>query len=190
MTLCWGGSTRPLGVIEVIRTLSRRRGTAVAVVAAALVLAGALPAHAEEPDIHCIALLDDGSVVCAPTVEEADEAFTEETGLVRVSDGTALRGSVGTLAVYTLATLYPNNGYGGSSYTITRTFACNGSTVSGVPNLATSGMDNIVSSFQTYGGCQVRLYDGTSYTGSTFGWAGSSTSLGSFNDLASSVQVR
>lgn len=168
----------------------RRRGTAVALLAAALALGAAAPATAlSADDAHCILLLDDGTVVCGASVEEADAAFTAATGYTRVADEAA-RGEIGTLAVYSLASLYPNNGYGGSGYTFVRTTPCNGSTVSGVSDLSTVGLNNTVSSFQTYGTCQVRLSDGTGYTGTTYGYTTSSTSLGSFNDLASSAQVR
>lgn len=162
------------------------RGLAVAVAAAALVLGTAvLPAHADAPDVHCIEFADDGTVVCAATLEQADAAFTAATGYTRVVEE-AGRG----LLAFSLATLWGNNGYGGSSYTITRSTACDGVTVTGISDLATVGMNNNVSSFQTFGSCTVRLYDGTGYTGSTFGYTTSSTSVGAMNDLASSVRVR
>jgi hypothetical protein len=168
-----------------LETSARRRGTAVAVLAVALVLGAALPARADAPDRHCIEFADDGTVVCAATLDEADAAFTAATGYTRVVEEAGR-----SLLAFSLATLYGNNGYGGSSYTITRSFACDGATVSGISDLSTVGMNNNISSFQTYGSCTVRLYDGTGYTGSTFGYASSSTSVGSMNDLASSVRVR
>jgi hypothetical protein len=170
----------------VVTTWGHRRSAAIAVIACAAVLGLAAPAQADDRDEHCIVLIDDGSTVCAATLEDADEAFTTVTGYTRVAD----EGARGALVVYSLVTLYPNNGYGGSSYTITRSSACNGSTVSGISDLATIGMNNVISSFQTYGSCQARLYDGTGYSGSTYGYATSSANVGALNDLASSVRVR
>lgn len=168
------------------RIFDHRRGAAIAVVAVALVLGAAAPVQAEEADTHCIMLVDDGTTVCAATLEEADADFTAATGSTRVTDEAAR----GAFVVYSLVSLYPNNGYGGSSYTITRSFPCDGSTVAGISDLAAVGMNNVISSFQTYGSCQARLYDGTGYSGSTYGYTTSSTSVGALNDLASSVRVR
>lgn len=170
-----------------IRTVTRRRALgAVLVAAVSFLVSLGSPAYASEPEEHCILLADDGTVVCAATIEAADAAFHDATGYTRVEDEAAR----GVLAVYSLATLYQDSGYGGSSYTITRTSSCNGVTVSGLASLAATGLDNAVSSYLAYGSCQVRLYSDASYGGSTFGYAGSQSSLPSFNDLASSVRVR
>lgn len=179
-----------------IRTFLRRgaRATAFAAVVGVLVLGAAVPAQAVEDDeeTHCIVLDDDGTFVCAPTLEAADAAFTAATGYVRTESDAfaASRGGVGILAVYSLATFYANNNYSGSSLTITRSYDCNGSTQTGFSDLSSYGMNNVISSFVTYSTCQARLYDGTGYSGSTFGYTTSQPSLILFNDVASSARAR
>ncbi len=179
-----------------IRTFFRRGGRPAALLAAAGFLvvgvgapAQAAPLESAEDETHCIVFADDDTVVCAPTLEEADAAFTEATGYVR-DPGVAGRGDAGLLAIYSLATFYQNNLYGGSSITITRSFDCNGSTATGYTNLALVGMDNTISSFITYGSCQAQLWDGTGYGGTGFGYATTQASLPFFNDLASSARAR
>jgi hypothetical protein len=175
----------------VIRESWRGAGRAAALLAslAVLVVGVATPANAQTRDEHCVILLDDddaATAVCADTVEAADAVFTERTGLTRVESADA----VGPLVVYSLATLYTDAGYGGSSYTFTRSSACNGVTLSSVANLGSIGMNDAVSSFFTYSSCTVRLFVDASYGGSSYGWATSQSSLPSFNDVASSARVR
>lgn len=175
------------------------RSAALAASLVLLVLGVAAPAHAETPEEHCVILLgdDDGAaaeaVVCADTREAAVEAFTAETGYIVVETGDAAAGSserLGPLVVYSLAELFADAGYGGTSHLITRSTPCDGATLSGVSNLGTVGLNDAVSSFQTYSTCTVRLYANTSYGGSTYGWATSQSSLPTFNDTASSARVR
>jgi hypothetical protein len=174
-----------------IRNHSRSSLRAAALLASTALLVGAaaLPAQATEVEEHCIALVDDGTVVCAETLEAADAEFTEATGYTRVEDAAA-RGDLELLVVYSLATLYQHAGYSGSSYTFTRSTACNGVTQAGISNLTSVGLNDAVSSFLTYGTCQVRLYADASYAGSTFGYASSQSSLPTFNDVASSARAR
>ena len=174
------------------RTFLRGGARATALVAAIgfLVVGAAAPAQASEDETHCILLADDGTVVCAPTLEEADAAFAAETGYVRDEAAVAARGGAGLLVSYSLATFYQNNLYGGSSITITRSYDCNGSTATGFTNLGSVGMNNTISSYITYRSCQAQLWDGTSYTGGSFGYATSQGSLPFFNDLASSARAR
>lgn len=174
-------------------TRSTTRALAFVATLGALVLGVAAPAQAGTGDIHCIVFADDGTGVCAETLEAADAAFTAATGYTRDVDarGEAVtRGGIVPLAVYSLATFYQNTLYGGSSLTITRSTPCNGSTQSGFSDLSAYGMNNSISSFITYGSCQARLYDGTGYTGGTFGYTTTQASLPLFNDLASSVRAR
>jgi hypothetical protein len=178
----------------VTRTFLSRGGRTVALLAAVgiLVVGVATPAHArgvDDVETHCIVFDDDGTIVCAPTLEEADAEFTAETGYVR--DGSvAARGDVGLLVTYSLATFYRDNLYGGSSTTITRSYDCDGLSQTGYTDLSLIGMNNTISSFITYRSCQARLWDGTGYTGSSFGYTTTQASLPFFNDLASSVRAR
>jgi len=179
----------------VIRTPWRPLGRAVAVAAslAVLVLGVAVPAQArplEEPqnEEHCVVLLGDAAdtVVCAASIAAAVQEFTAQTGYsVSESDD-----EVGPLVVYSLARLYVDAGYGGSSYLFTRSTACNGVTLSGVPDLSVVGINDAVSSFLTYGTCTVRLYADTGYGGATYGYTTSQSSLPTFNDVATAARAR
>lgn len=193
---------------NVIRRTWRPLGRSVALASSLvlLVLGVAAPARAETPEEHCVILLGDDdaaaaeAVVCADTREAALEAFTAETGytVVETGSGAAESGSaaaessenLGPLVVYSLAELFADAGYGGTSHLITRSTPCDGVTLSGVSNLGTVGLNDAVSSFQTYSTCTVRLYANASYGGSTYGWATSQSSLPTFNDTASSARVR
>lgn len=162
---------------------------AVAAPASASASASASAFEDADAEQHCIAFVDDGTVVCAATPELADAAFAAETGYVTVEDELP-DGSARMLLVYSLATLYEAVGYGGSSYTFVRSTDCDGSTVSGISDLSTVGLNNSISSFLAYRSCTVRLWDGTGYTGSAYGYTTSKTSLPTFNNIASSARVR
>lgn len=177
-----------------IRNTSRRVGRTAALVAAIalLSLGVAGPASAGEPEEHCFIQVEESVdllIVCADTVEEADAAFAVATDSVRVEDP-ADAGESGARVLYTLATLYTDVSYGGSSYTFTRTTACNGVTLSSVPNLVTLGLNDAVSSFLTYASCEVRLYADINYGGSTYGYTTTQSSLPTFNDVASAARAR
>ncbi len=170
--------------------VTRVTRTAAFVAAVGFLVAGVgAPAQASETETHCIVFADDGTIVCADTLEEADAAFTAETGYTRDGD-VAARGGVGVLAVYSLATFYQNNLYGGSSVTITRSFDCDGVTQTGFSDLSLYGMNDTISSFITYRSCQARLYANTGYSGGTFGYTTTQASLPFFNDVASSARAR
>lgn len=172
---------------------SRRAGRVAALAAsiALLSLGVATPAAADVLEEHCVIQLDADVelTVCAATLEAADAAFTERTGLVRVEEPADAE-NLGPLVVYTLATLYVDAGYGGGSYTFTRSTPCNGVTLSSVPNLGSYGLNDAVSSFFTYSTCQVRLYADINYGGTTYGYTTSQSSLPSYNDVASSARAR
>lgn len=153
------------------------------------VAASAAASSETEAEQHCIEFVDDGTFVCAPTPEEADAAFTAATGYVRVEEEVP-DGSARMLLAYSLATLYEAVGYGGTSYTFVRTTDCDGSTTMGISDLSTAALGDAVSSFLAYRSCTVRLWDGTGYTGSAYGYTTSKTSLPTFNNIASSARVR
>lgn len=171
------------------RALGRTAGFTASL--ALLVLGAAVPAHADAPEQHCMALLDGsdgaaGQVFCADTFEEVDRVFREETGLIRVESADV----VGARVTYTLATLYANASYGGSSYTFVRSSPCDGVAAAGVSDLGTVGLNDAVSSFIAYSSCQVRLYADVSFGGGTYGYATTTASLPAFNDVATSARAR
>lgn len=172
------------------------RAPALALSLALLVLGAAAPANAQTPEEHCVVLLDDESAptVCGDTREEARAAFEKETGLVIVDspESEAARGSgqLGPLVVYSLAELFVNDNYGGSSFLFARSTPCNGVTLASVSNLGSYGLNDAVSSFLTYSTCTVRLYADINYGGTTYGYSTSQSSLPSYNDVASSARAR
>jgi len=174
----------------VIRTSWRPLGRAAALAAtlALLVIGVATPAHAETAEEHCVILLGDDAdtVVCAETPDAAVQRFTAETGYTVTESADV----VGPLVVYSIAQLFADAGYGGSSYLITRGTACNGVTLSSIADLGTIGLNDAVSSFTTYSTCTVRLFVDINYGGSSYGYATSQSSLPTFNDVASSARAR
>ena len=153
--------------------------------------AAAQPADQEAQD--CVLWIDEDVLVCVPHGEDLDAAFTEQTGQVRVPSGTELdagRDAAAPSAVYDLVTYYANTSYSGSNFTITRSTPCNGVTLSSVPNLGTYGLNDAVSSFFGWGSCEARLYADVNYGGSTYGYAPLASSLGAFDNVASSTRAR
>lgn len=116
----------------------------------------------------------------APTVEESFAASSESS----FSGG----GGFVTMAVYFLATLYEHSGYSGSTLNITtgNPWMCSGTQYNG--NLSGAWNDR-VSSFQSYGGCRTRLATHINQGGPWYGPYTSASSLGTFNDVASSFRV-
>jgi hypothetical protein len=115
----------------------------------------------------------------APTVEESFAASSQSS----------LSGGVGLLATYFLATLYADSGYSGASLDITtsNSWMCSGTQYNA--NLSGSWNDR-VSSFESYGGCRTRLSTHINQGGPWYGPYTSASSLGTFNDDASSYRVQ
>lgn len=173
------------------RSLAR---LAAVVVAATLVLLPAAPAAADPEPQDCALDVDLDVLVCVAVGDDLAAAYLDETGRELLpspdeGEGSA-NGLLGPLASYSLVTFYVNTSYAGASFTIVRSTPCNGSTLSSIANLGTVGMNDAISSFATYGSCEARLYEDVSYGGSTFGYTTSTSSLPTFNDLASSARAR
>lgn len=173
---------------RITRQAARAGVTFAAVIALGAVAA---PAAADDEEQDCVLWVDEDVVVCVPHGEDLAAAFTEQTGLVRVPSGTEVEeDGFGPSAVYDLVTYYANASYGGSNFTLVRSTPCNGVTLTSVPNLGSYGLDNAVSSFFGWGSCTARLYADTSYGGSTYGYAALASSLGAFDNVASSTRAR
>lgn len=127
-----------------------------------------------------------GQEFCANTLEEVDRVFHEETGLTRVESADI----VGARVTYTLARLYVNANYGGSSFTFLRSTPCDGVTSAGISDLGSVGLNDAISSFITYSSCQARLYADINYGGSTYGYTTTKASLPTFNDVATAARAR
>lgn len=98
----------------------------------------------------------------------------------------------GVMASYAIGTMWQDANYQGSSHTFTTTNSatCYGQTYSFSFPSITSSLHDQVSSFNSQGGCQTRLYEHIQYGGSYYGYVNCRSNLGttSFNDKASSVR--
>lgn len=112
-----------------------------------------------------------------------------ETGALSCGDQAAATAAVS----YNLATLYDGTNYTGSSLTLTGPRPC---TTTYDPeyvvrNLGTAGWSNRASSVRTWNNCDIRLFDGTGFSGAKTPWIDYWSNLGSlgFDNRASSVKI-
>lgn len=174
-------------------------------VAAALALApvAAAGATAAEPAARsCSYDLGTASLVCVAAGEDLNAAVLADQHLLVVEPGAAAPTDVpadapttasrtaGLLTTYVQTQLFDDAGYGGAFFQITNSSACNGSSVYQFGPLSSVGWSGRVSSFKSFSGCTTKLWSGSSYSGSSYGFAASASSLGSMNDLANSVSIR
>jgi hypothetical protein len=105
------------------------------------------------------------------------KTIASTTALVR-------RGLVHTAASAELiSAIYDDINYGGGTYLLT---SPGGNCDSGLPSLVPYGWNDRVSSFKSYDGCITALFRNTNYGGTRVGYSTNKSSLGSFNDQASS----
>ncbi|QHC56788.1 peptidase inhibitor family I36 protein [Rathayibacter tanaceti] len=172
------------------------RRFAVAAGIAVLLVSGAVapPAAAEEGGAeNCIRIIELDRELCAPVQEDLHQKVLEETGLRVVEQPAARsvsRAALTTQATYVITRLYDDLNQGGSSYEVTSGTPCNGSTVKSVGDIGSSWYGR-VSSFATFGGCTVKIWENTNFSGASFGYAGSTGFVGAaMNDRTRSVQAR
>jgi len=177
---------------------------AASVLAAAAAIAAtfvtAAPA-AEPPAQSCSYDLGMRTLVCVDAGEDLNRAVLEQTHLLVVTppswpvaataDPSAARVlPEGVRATFVQSQLFDDAGYGGSFFQITNSSACNGSTTWYFGPLGNVGWSGRVSSFKSFSGCSTKLWQGTAYTGASYGYAVNASSLGSMNDQANSVTLR
>ncbi|MFF2053460.1 hypothetical protein ACFVU2_17800 [Leifsonia sp. NPDC058194] len=179
-------------------------GGALALAAAlvvAPVAAGGAAAASEPAARSCSYDLATASLVCVDAGDDLDAAVLAEQHLVVTDPGAgspapavdaASRAAVpaAARATYVQVKLYDDAGYGGAYFQITNSSACNGSTVYQFGPLSSVGWSGRVSSFASASGCTTKLWSGASYSGSSYGFASSASSLGSMNDQANSVSLK
>lgn len=137
---------------------------------------------------HCALELDTGTLVCAAHQSELATAMYEATGRVMVyGPETAAADSIGTQSTYVLGIVYSYPNYGGRSYTVSRSLPCS-SAAFGYSDLGAIGWNDDIDSFKSYNGCQTKVWENTSYSGTSYGYASSSTDLGSMRNRASSIR--
>lgn len=185
---------------------ARTRRTLLAAAAAltlvvAPVTAASAAGAAEAPPRSCSYDIDTASLVCVAPGEDLNAAVLAEQHLVvaeptvggpaAATPAAASRTSVppGARLTYTQTRLYDDAGFGGAVFQITGS-ACNGSSVYQFGPLSAVGWSGRVSSFASSAGCTTKLWSGASYSGSSYGYATSASSLGGMNDQANSVSVK
>lgn len=188
-----------------ISTRARRllaSGAAIAALSIGLLSVGgtANAATAEQtaaPAQSCSYDLGTGTLVCVDAGEDLNEAVLEQAHL-RVVAPVDARGvtslaafaTAGVQTTYVQSQLYDDANYGGSFFQITNSSACNGSTTWNFGPLGNVGWSGRVSSFKSFSGCSTKLWQGTNYSGASYGYAVNAASLGSMNDQANSVTMR
>ncbi|HAN25085.1 MAG: hypothetical protein CMH36_12990 [Microbacterium sp.] len=159
-------------------------------IGAALVVSSATPARADAGGgENCGVFLESGLTICAPAGDDLHAAVTAQTGYTIV-DGDETDAGRATTVSYLLARLYDNADYGGAYYEVWGSSGC--SSAVGVRGVADIGVGwyGRVSSFQGFSSCRVKVWQNTSFTGSSVGFASSSSYVGAvMNDQTRSVQV-
>jgi hypothetical protein len=151
---------------------------------------------------HCFTSLDYGQSVCVENEDDLIAAVEEETGLTVVTEAPLSSSKTSKSLTSTssarvaaaapsvlISRIYDDINYGGGSMSLAYSGANCASYTYGVPNLGDYGWNGRVSAFRSYNGCRTALWSGTSYTGSSYGYQSSASSLGSFNDDARSWRV-
>lgn len=133
------------------------------------------PSQAEK---HCVVALGPASTgvpvaVCYPTFAQAMHAA-----------GSVTRTAAGPLTSVVIGIDYSSTGFAGSTLTWTEAAGCGSYAASSMP----AGWNDVVESVQNFNRCGTTLYQNTSFGGLTSSVPvnGSKSSLGSFNQTASS----
>ena len=132
----------------------------------AILLATASPAHAAGNEA-CVLNLDTGAFSCGPPSPSP------------------------MAASYVLATLYTNANYGGSSLALQASTPCDtNADVDHAWATLPAGFADEVSSVKGANNCQIKLFEHTTYGGTSLGPLTSTTYVGdTINDKASSIQL-
>jgi hypothetical protein len=159
------------------------------------------PAQAEPADPgeggHCVLSLSEGGQRCFATYE-ASRAFAAayaETGAPKADPTSARTGAraaaASTVVVAILFDWELFNPFGGSVILTGNAGNCTGTTADvdyAMPTLS-ARWTNDVSSYLTFSNCWLDLHDLTWFGGSSTGYHGSQSSLGSMNNDANSITV-
>jgi hypothetical protein len=143
--------------------------------------AGAAPLalkQAEKPEKHCVVAL--GPASTGVPVAVCYSTFAQATRAAQAVRGTGFEPRTSVI----IGVDYSSTGLTGSSLTWTESAGCGSYAASSMP----TGWNDVVESVQNFNGCGTTLYQNTSFGGLTASAPvnGSKSSLGSFNQLASS----
>ncbi|MFB2554196.1 hypothetical protein [Herbiconiux liangxiaofengii] len=179
---------------------SRRLAALGLTAAAALTLLIAGPAAtASASPVSCWTNLDTGATGCFDASVDPVDAIENATGRPVVAETTgpaAARGAGEATAApaaaavdYLLLTAYDNTGLTGpsNSYFTSNTNICTNGYAYGFTNFGT--FNDRFESFQSYNGCSATFFANSNYTGAEYGPYVSRTTMGTFNNTASSVYV-
>ena len=119
-------------------------------------------------------------------------AIVTELNAGVAQEAVTARAATAAASSLVLGVLWRDTGYKGTSKVLygQGTNGCWTGSTYGFSNLASYLMNNVVSSASTYAGCWVTLYDSTGYGGAKWNCTPHCTSLGSFDNRASSVVYR
>jgi len=143
-------------------------------------------------------LLTYGVRILGPATEpKAGASFVPSASAIAASGqaaGKAGKAPAGVAASYLIGALYTDAGYGGSLKVLATGQTSNpcsspGSYTYGYGNL-TLGWNDAVSSFEGYGHCGFRLFYDANYGGSVYGPYFAKSTLGPFNNQASSYEAQ
>lgn len=181
------------------RDLTRITVALAAAAFASVAIAGpAAAATTEKPEEACWLNADTGALACYESDAALDTALAERgialvesaasTGRAASVEARGIDVAVAAATYYYYARLYADSGYSGAVYYVggSSSTPCRGTTHSYVLEGA---WNNRVSSYRGYLSCRVRLYDNANHTGASHGPAEAASSLGSFNDKASSFRL-
>ena len=137
-------------------------------------------------------VVEDEAVAAGERVDELTDlaaAVLEATGRVIVfTTDAVIQLEVSPLASYAVGKLYSYPNYGGSSITVTAANPCSAGYSHDYTNLGTIGWNDDIDSFQSFNGCQTKVWENTGFTGATYGYITNSTDLGSMRNRASSIK--
>ncbi|SDZ45048.1 hypothetical protein SAMN05216554_3978 [Herbiconiux ginsengi] len=143
-----------------------------------------------EPAQSCWTNVDTGQTGCFDAALDPVEAIELATGRPLVTGESASRSAAptGALVDYLLLTGYDGQNMTGlsNSYFSSNANICN-AVAYGFQNLGT--WSDRFESFQSSNGCQATFYADTLYDGTAYGPFVSKTTMGSFNNVASSVYI-
>ena len=175
--------------------MKKRLSTAAVLAVGATFVLAPSPAQAAGAN-HCWTNVSTGESACFATFAEVVSDLSG--GELKVSggpatfsqaDATAL--DVVALSSVTVAIVYEDAGYGGSSNTYVVAGVCDAnSDVDYYTSLVGTAWNDRISSFKSYNACETKLWSGV-YAGSGYGWYTNSSNVGvPLNDAASSIQWR
>ncbi len=140
------------------------------------------------PPGYCSLNIDTGQQVCVDDEADLAPAVLDQTGYTLLPVAQAPKAgakSVTPMATYIIGELYTWPNYGGTRWTVTASSDCTAGTKE-ISNFATYGWSNDVDSFKSFGACKTKVWENTSFTGSSYGYNVNATDLGAMRNAAES----